>query len=588
LVSTIKTLQKRIAVSQQLQSADFILRNARIADVFSLIWTSADLVVADGKIIAIDSTGSFTGVEELDARGRYVVPGLIDGHIHIESSMLTPSAFGDVLLPHGVTTVVTDPHEIANVSGVEGIEFMLKDAEKSPMDIYVMLPSSVPSTSFENSGAKLEAIDLQPLLSHPRVLGLAEVMDYPSVLRGDKDMLAKLSLTQEAGLRIDGHGAGLQKEQIRGYRAAGIQTDHECVTANEARDRISQGMYVLIREGSAAKNLNDLLPAVTSHNARRFLFCTDDKHLDELVDEGSIDHAIRLAIAAGMEPLQAIQLATINAAECYGLSEKGALASGFEADFILLDELETFKVAAVWKKGIQIAEHGVMLNATPSQEKCSVRISQSVHLPAITKADLAIPFSKGSKSTIIEIIPNQLVTNKVIENVDVVNGAFVANVEQDQLKLAVVERHHHKYTIGLGIVKGFGLKQGAVATTIAHDSHNAIVLGTNDVDMLVAIEALQDIQGGLVVINDGLVLASLPLPVAGLMTQVPLEVAVKSLFELHEALHSIHPTLDFHLFLTLSFLSLPVIPSLKLTDTGLFDVTTFQHISIEAHEKADH
>ncbi|HSO58563.1 MAG TPA: adenine deaminase C-terminal domain-containing protein, partial [Paenisporosarcina sp.] len=387
---------------------------------------------------------------------------------------------------------------------------------------------------------------------------------------------------------IDGHGAGLQKEQIRGYRAAGIQTDHECVTADEARDRISQGMYVLIREGSAAKNLNDLLPAVTSHNARRFLFCTDDKHLDELVEEGSIDHAIRLAIASGMEPLQAIQLATINAAECYGLSSKGALASGFEADFILLDDLETFKIEAVWKKGMQIAEHGAMLNATPSQEKCSVRISQSVHLPAITKDDLAIPFSKGSKATIIEIIPNQLVTNKVIENVDVVNGAFVPNVEQDQLKLAVVERHHHKHTIGLGIVKGFGLKQGAVATTIAHDSHNAIVLGTNDLDMMVAIQALQDIQGGLVVVNDGRVLASLPLPVAGLMTQVPLEVAVKSLFVLHKALHSIHPTLNFHLFLTLSFLSLPVIPSLKLTDTGLFDVTAFEHISVEAHEKADH
>lgn len=582
MASTIKTLQKRIAVSQQLQPADFILRNARVADVFSLVWTTADIIVADGMIIAIDSTGSFTGVEELDAMGRCVVPGLIDGHIHIESSMLTPSAFGDVLLPHGVTTVVTDPHEIANVAGVEGIRFMLKDAENSPMDIFVMLPSSVPSTSFENAGAKLEAIDLHPLLTHPHVLGLAEVMDYPSVLHGDEEMLAKLAMTQEAGMRIDGHGAGLQKEQIRGYRAAGIQTDHECVTADEARDRISQGMYVLIREGSAAKNLNDLLPAVTSHNARRFLFCTDDKHLDELVDEGSIDHAIRLAINAGMEPLQAIQLATINAAECYGLSEKGALASGFEADFILLDDLETFKIATVWKKGIQIAEQGVMLNATPSQEKCSVRISQSVHLPEITKDHLAIPFSKGSKATIIEIIPNQLVTNKIIEDVDVVNGAFVANGEQDLLKLAVVERHHHKHTIGLGIVKGFGLKQGAVATTIAHDSHNAIVLGTNDVDMMVAIEALQDIQGGLVVVNDGRVLASLPLPVAGLMTQVPLDEAVQSLFELHEALHSIHPTLDFHLFLTLSFLSLPVIPSLKLTDTGLFDVTGFQHISIEA------
>lgn len=580
--SAIEKLQKRIAVSQQLQPADFILRNARVADVFSLAWTTADIVVADGMIVAIDTTGTFEGIEELDAMERCVVPGLIDGHIHIESSMLTPSAFGDVLLPHGITTVVTDPHEIANVSGVEGIEFMLKDAETSPMDIFVMLPSSVPSTSFEHAGAKLDANDLQPLLSHPSVLGLAEVMDYPSVLRGDTDMLAKLALTQEAGLRIDGHGAGLQKEQIRGYRAAGIQTDHECVTADEARDRISQGMYVLIREGSAAKNLNALLPAVTAHNARRFLFCTDDKHLDELVDEGSIDHAIRLAIAAGMEPLQAIQLATLNAAECYGLSAKGALAAGFEADFIVLDDLETFNVAAVWKKGIKLAEHGVMLSPTPSQEKCSVRISQSVHLPTITKEKLAIPFSTSSKATIIEIIPNQLVTNKLIEDVEIVDGVFVPNIELDQLKLAVIERHHHKHSIGLGIVKGFGLKQGAVATTIAHDSHNAIVLGTNDSDMIVAIQELQDIQGGLVVVNEGRVLASLPLNVAGLMTQVPLDVAIQSLSELHEAMHCIHPTLDFHLFLTLSFLSLPVIPSLKLTDTGLFDVTAFQHISIEA------
>jgi adenine deaminase len=584
----IENLQKRIAVSQQQQPADFILRNARVADVFSLVWTTADIVVADGMIVAIDTTGSFEGIEELDAMDRYVVPGLIDGHIHIESSMLIPSAFGDVLLPHGVTTVVTDPHEIANVAGVEGIEFMLKDAEKSPMDIFVMLPSSVPSTSFEHAGAKLEAIDLQPLMSHPSVLGLAEVMDYPSVLRGDESMLAKLALTQDAGLRVDGHGAGLQREQIRGYRAAGIQTDHECVTADEARDRISQGMYVLIREGSAAKNLNDLLPAVTSRNARRFLFCTDDKHLDELVLEGSIDHAIRLAVAAGMEPLQAIQLATLNAAECYGLSGKGALAAGFEADFIILEQLETFDVATVWKKGVKVAEHGVMVKSTPSHGECSVRISQSVHLPTIIKENLAIPFSKGSKATIIEIIPNQLVTNKLIEDVDVVDGVFVPNVELDHLKIAVIERHHQRHSIGLGIVKGFGLKQGAVATTIAHDSHNVIVLGTNDMDMMVAVQALQDIQGGLVVVDEGRVLASLPLPVAGLMTQVPLNEAVQSLFELHEALHSIHPTLDFHLFLTLSFLSLPVIPSLKLTDTGLFDVTAFQHISIEVDEKADH
>lgn len=587
---SIDTLKKIIAVSQQRQPADFILRNARVADVFSLVWANADIVVSDGFIVAIDSTRSFDAIEEMDAGGRYVVPGLIDGHIHIESSMLTPSAFGDVLLPHGVTTVVTDPHEIANVAGVEGIQFMLKDAEKSPMDIFVMLPSSVPSTSFEHAGARLEAEDLQPLLSHPSVLGLAEVMDYPAVLSGDEGMLSKLLMTKEAGLRIDGHGAGLQREQIRGYRAAGIQTDHECVTADEARDRITQGMYVLIREGSAAKNLHDLLPAVTPHNARRFLFCTDDKHLDELVDEGSIDHAIRLSIKAGMEPLQAIQLATLNAAECYGLSQKGALAAGFEADFLLLDHLEPFKVAAVFKKGVKVAEHGRMINTTETQTDCTVRIRHSVHLPTLTVEDLAIPLPQGAEANIMGIIPDQIVTNKVVEKVEIIDGAFVQNMERDQLKLAVIERHHQLHTIGLGIVKGFGLKKGAVATTIAHDSHNAIVLGTNDEDMIAAVQALQDMQGGLVVVHDGQIMASLALPIAGLMTKVPLEEAVQSLANLHEAIHTIHPKLDFHLFLTLSFLSLPVIPSLKLTDTGLFDVTTFQHIGIDANtnEKADH
>ncbi|MGB3262221.1 adenine deaminase [Paenisporosarcina sp.] len=581
-------LKKSIAISQQKQTADFILRNALVADVFSLVWTKADIVVSDGLIVAIDSTGSFEAREEMDASGRYVVPGLIDGHIHIESSMLTPSAFGDVLLPHGVTTVVTDPHEIANVAGVEGIEFMLKDAEKSPMDIFVMLPSSVPSTSFEHAGATLEAADLQPLLSHASVLGLAEVMDYPSVLSGDEAMLAKLLMTKEAGLRIDGHGAGLQSEQIRGYRTAGIQTDHECVTADEARDRIAQGMYVLIREGSAAKNLRDLLPAVKPHNARRFLFCTDDKHLDELVDEGSIDHAVRLSIAAGMEPLQAIQLATLNAAESYGLNQKGALAAGYEADFLLLDHLEQFKIASVYKQGVKVAENGCMVTPTETQSYCSKRISQSVHLPKLTVESLAIPLAEGAKANIMEIIPDQIVTNKVIEEVTIKNGTFVQSIERDHLKLAVIERHHQLHTIGLGIVKGFGLEKGAVATTIAHDSHNAIVLGTNDEDMIVAVQALQEMQGGLVVVNEGQIMASLALPVAGLMTQVPLEEAVQSLKKLHEAVHTIHPTLDFHLFLTLSFLSLPVIPTLKLTDTGLFDVTTFQHIEIEVNEKADH
>ena len=587
-MDSIHILQKRIAISQGFLPADFILRNAKIANVFSLTWIQADLVVSDGVIIAVDRSGSFQALNEMDAKGRFVIPGLIDGHIHIESSMLTPSAFGDVLLPHGVTTVVTDPHEIANVAGIEGLQFMLEDASKSPMDIYVMLPSCVPSTSFEHAGAILQAKDLAPLLAHPSVIGLAEVMDYPAVLHGDADMLEKIAMTQRANLRIDGHGAGLQHDQIRGYRVAGIQTDHECISADEALDRVEQGMYVLIREGSAAKNLQDLLPAVSVQNARRFLFCTDDKHLDELVHEGSIDHAIRLSIQAGMEPLQAIQLATINAAECYGLNGKGALAPGFEADFVLLDHLETVEISSVWKKGVQVAQSGEMITPTASKTDCSNRIRQSVHLPSLKASDLKIPFSEGSTANVIEIIPNQLTTNRVIETVDIKEGQFIPNIYQDQLKLAVIERHHQKHTIGLGIVKGFGIQSGAVATTIAHDSHNAIVLGTNDTDMLVALEKLQSMQGGLVVADAGKILASLALPIGGLMTESTTQQAVQDLHNLHYALHTIHPALDYHLMLTLSFLSLPVIPSLKLTDTGLFDVTSFEHIPVEYTEKAGH
>ena len=570
-------LKKRILVSQRKQKADFILRNAQVADVFSLQWIKADVVVTDGMIVAIDTSGTFEATLEEDANGAHVIPGLIDGHIHIESSIVTPSEFSRILLPHGVTTVITDPHEIANVSGAEGIQFMIDDAANSDMDIYIMLPSSVPATPFEHAGAVMKASDLKPFLTHKSVLGLAEVMDFPAVLSAEKDMMDKLIMATEANVTIDGHGAGLNNDQIRGYRAAGIHTDHECVTAEEALNRVAQGMYVLMREGSAAKNVRDLLPAVNVHNARRFLFCTDDKHLDELMDEGSIDHAIRLAIRLGMEPLQAIQLATLNAAECYQLKNKGALAPGFIADFFTVDSLETFEPKSIWKNGVKVAENKQMLTIKPS-----ARITKTVKLPDLTIEDFAISFTNDGTANVMEIIPNQITTKKKVMQVPLIEGLFAPSIEKDLLKLAVIERHHSLGTIGLGIVHGFGLKQGAVATTIAHDSHNVIVLGTNDQDMLVACKELERIQGGFVIVNEEKILASLPLPIAGLMTNKPASETVVELEKLHEALHILHPTLDFHLFLTLSFVSLPVIPDLKLTDSGLFDVTEFKHISIQA------
>lgn len=581
MTNKLQQLAQNILTSQGKIEADFILRNAQIADVFTLTWKKADIVVNNGQIVAIDTMNRFKAKKEEDAEGKFVVPGLIDGHIHIESSMLTPAEFSRILIPHGITTVITDPHEIANVAGAEGIQFMLDDAQKADMDIFVMLPSSVPGTHFENAGATLTAADLEPFLKHEDVRGLAEVMDFPAVLNGEAGMLEKILLSQQANLVVDGHCAGLNSHQITGYRAAGIHTDHECVTAQEATDRVEQGMYVLIREGSAAKNLRDLLPAVNQTNARRFGFCTDDKYVDELMDEGSINFDVAMAIEEGMKPLQAIQLATINTAECYRLYDRGVLAPGYKADFVLIESIDSMRAKAVWKNGIKVAENGEMLT-NRIEPNVPAHIHRSVHLPHVTKDKLSIPFHKGTKANVIEIIPNQLITNHLVIDVPVKDGVFIPSVEQDLLKLAVIERHHNLHTTGLGIVKGFGLRKGAVATTVAHDSHNALVVGTNDEDMLLALSRIQEIQGGFVIVADGEILAEMPLTIGGLMTDAPADEAKKQLANLHNALRKLNPMLDFHFLLTFSFVALPVIPALKLTDTGLFDVTTFQHVPVEA------
>jgi adenine deaminase len=573
-------MKKLIAISQHEIEADFILRNALVADVFLLQWKKADLVIANGRIIAVDTEGKYQAKYEEDANGRYCIPGLIDAHIHIESSMLTPEQFSRILLPHGITTVISDPHEIANVAGTTGLSYMIDEARHALMDIYYMLPSSVPATSFEHAGATLKAVDLAPFTKDKQVLGLAEVMDFAAVLNGDEDMLAKIQLGLDNNMIIDGHAAGLNTKQITGYRAASIHTDHECVSAEEAMERITQGMYVLMREGSAAKNLRAILPAVTEQNARRFAFCTDDKHLDEIIDEGTINASIKMAIEIGMEPLQAIQIASLNAAECYRLHNLGALAAGFQADFVLLDDLETMQIAAVWKCGVKVAENGEMLTPAATLTEVPPSILQSVHLPEITADDFKLPLSQ-SLVNIIEVIPHQILTKKLTANVDIVDNEFVPSIEKDFLKIAVFERHLQRGTKSIAIVHGLGLQSGAVATTISHDSHNAIVVGTNDEDMAAALNALQAMQGGLVVVKDRKVLAQMALPIGGIMTNVDATVAAQELHAVHEALHILHPTLSFHLFLTLSFLALPVIPSLKLTDTGLFDVEAFEHINIE-------
>ncbi|MGD6960656.1 adenine deaminase [Fictibacillus phosphorivorans] len=575
----IDALKKRIDVSTKRIPADVVIKNGKIIDVFNLRVMEGDVAIVDGYIAGI---GEYEGHEIIDATGKFISPAFIDGHVHIESSMVTPAEFSKVLLAHGVTTVITDPHEIGNVSGADGISFMLDQSEGLPLDVRVMLPSSVPATPFENAGAVLKASDLEPFLAHPRVLGLAEVMDFPAVFRGDEDMLQKIVATADQNGMIDGHAAGLDANGINVYRSALITTDHECTTKDEALDRISRGMHVLIREGSVAKNLKALIKAVTPNNARRFLFCTDDKHLDDLVAEGSVDHNVRLAIQEGMDSLQAIQLATLNAAECYGLKEKGAVAPGYKADLLLLDELNSIAISDVFVGGKWVAKDGKFVGSWSQSSQPPASLTQSVNMTKIDSEKLAISITNGKPMHVIEIIPNQIVTKKKMVAATAENNRFVPSTTNDLLKMAVIERHNKTENIGLGVVNGLLIQNGAIASTVAHDSHNLVVAGTNDEDMLVAIEAIREMQGGYVIVKNGAVLASVPLPISGLMSDRPFTEVNQQIIHLKEKLKEIGFNGEFDPFLTLSFLTLPVIPEIKLTDLGLFDFKTFQHISVQA------
>lgn len=565
-------LKNRIDAANQKRKVDLVIRNATIVNMFTKTLTTGDVAVSDGTIVGI---GNYKGVQEIDATGKYISPGLIDAHVHIESSMVTPQQFSKVVLPHGVTTVITDPHEIANVSGTTGLKFMLEDAESTLLDIKFMLPSCVPSTSFENAGAKLSAKDLEPFLQHKNVLGLAEVMDFPAVMRADETMLDKLMLSQQ----IDGHAAGLTELDINVYGTAGILTDHECVTKEEMMIRLERGMYVMLREGSVAKNLETLLEGVTEQNAHRCLFCTDDKHLDDLIEEGSIDFNVRTAIKQGISPITAISMASLNAAQCFGLRQKGAIAPGYDADFLLLDSLEDFIISSVYKSGQLVAENGKYVGSIQGKSD-SLAVQDTVRIAELTPTSFQIPMGNSRKAHVIGINPNNLITEHLILEVPQADGAFVSNIEKDFLKIAVIERHQATGNIGLGIVQGLGLKNGAIATTVAHDSHNIIAVGTTDNDIKMAVEAVQQINGGLVVVQNGKVLTTLSLAIAGLMSEESFEDVYRQLKKVDESLLRIGAPTHFNAFLTLSFLSLPVIPHLKLTDCGLFDVATFQHIKI--------
>ncbi|MBC1999447.1 adenine deaminase [Listeria marthii] len=580
MVENLKQLQERVAVSDGRAKADLVITNGRIINVFSGEIMEGDIAIKNGYIAGI---GDFPDSEKvIDAAGAFIAPGFIDAHVHVESAMVTPAEFARVLLPNGVTTIVTDPHEIANVAGEKGIEFMLEDAKGAPLDMFVMLPSSVPATEGEHNGETLHAEKLHPLYRHEKVIGLAEVMDFPSVAKGSSDILTKIIDAKKEGGRIDGHGAGLTSADLNNYLAVGIRTDHESTTAKEATDRLRAGMFVMLREGTVGRDLLQTIPAVSEKNSHRFCFCTDDKLINDLITEGSINYNIRLAINNGIEPITAIQMATINAANCHNLPYLGAIAAGYQADIVFLKDLETVEISKVLKNGEVVVENGVRNEAAFHKQAEVPFVSPPIN-HHLRLQDLALPLTKET-CYVIGMQPNSLFTEKRIEQVTIQNGKFVPNVKNDLLKMAVVERHHDTGCVGVGIVKGFGLTEGAIATTVAHDSHNIVAVGVSDEAMKAAIDHITQTGGGIAVVDGaGKVLHDLALPIAGLLSDKPYEEVETDLAGLLKAFNQISSAKGFDPFLTLSFLTLPVIPELKLTDQGLFDFATFQIIPNEVN-----
>jgi adenine deaminase len=562
-------LKDRIAVARGPRKADLVLKGGRIVNVFSGEIYVADVAIYKGTVAGI---GEYEGNKVIDAASKLILPGLIDSHVHLESSMLTPVEFAKAVLPNGTTAVVADPHEIANVLGKKGIAYILKASEGLPLDFYFMLPSCVPATSLETSGARLKAADLMPFLKHRRVLGLAEIMNYPGVLSGDAGVLQKLrSFSDQI---IDGHAPGLSGKDLSAYVGAGITSDHECTSTDEAREKMRLGMTIFIREGSAAKDMEALLPAVTPANSRCFCLATDDFQPGDL--KKGINELVKKAIRLGLDPMTAVQMATINPARHFGLKRKGAVLPGYDADLIIIDSFDDFTVEMVFKQGKLVAKGDTCV--IPFKSSYQEQTKRTVRIRSVTKQDIRIKAATGH-ARVIELIPDQIETRHSVLPVSEQGGFVFSDPERDILKLIVIERHKASGNIGLGLVKGFGLRSGAIAGTVAHDSHNIIAAGISDDDILVAVSEIRKLQGGLVVVHNKKVLAEIPLPVAGLISDKPLSYVVKKLAEIEAAVNELGVRIK-HPFGTLSFLALPVIPELKLTDMGLVDVNQFKFVEL--------
>jgi len=566
------TMEDLIAAARGDRPVDLLLRNGKVVSVYSGEILETDVAVAAGHIAGF---GPRPALREVDLGGRYLAPGYIDAHLHIESAMASPTEFARAVLPRGTTTVVADPHEIANVIGMAGIDYMLRSGEGQPLQFFFSLSSCVPATAMETAGAELTADDLAPLLDHPRVVALGEVMNFPGVIQGDPAVLAKIRAARAVRKRVDGHAPGVGGQALDAYVAAGVASDHECIAADEALEKLRRGMHIMIREGTGAKNLDALLDIIRPETAHRLMWCTDDRHPHDILAEGHVDAIVRRAVHQGVPPHLAIRMATLNPATYFGLPRTGALAPGHRADMVVIRRLEDPVVEAVYTGGRQVAEGGVLLPSVSFPAPVPVT-------PAMHVAPGGLDFrlkADGPRMRVIEIIPGQIVTGQAVEAVPVEAGQAVADPRRDLLKIAVVERHRGSGRTGIGFVRGMGLQRGALASSVAHDSHNIIVVGTDDENMRAAARRVVAMQGGLAVVAEGNVLAELALPIAGLMSPEPVRSIQNRMTELIGAARHLGATLD-DPFMTLSFLALPVIPELKITDRGLVDVNRFEPVDL--------
>jgi adenine deaminase len=566
----LKNLRSLIAVAKGEAPADLILTNARVVNTFNGAVEKAGVAIYNGLIAGVGEYRQAKEIIDLDA--KYLAPGLINGHTHLESSMLDVGQYARAVVPCGTSAIVTDLHEIANVCGIKGIKYVLESALSLPFDLFLMAPSCVPSTRLETSGAKITPADIKKILRYHNCIGLGEVMDYPGVLAGHTAVLKKITAVQ-SGI-IDGHAPGVKGADLNAYIAAGIHSDHESVALAEAEEKLRRGMYVMIREGSTERNLEALLPLVTDKTYQRCFFVVDDRHAEDILHNGDIDAVVRRAIKLGLDPVRAVQMATINTAVYFRLDRLGAIAPGYFANLIVLDSLADFKVNSVFYRGRMVSRERKPLFSL--SQPVGTRMTHTVNIKPFTVEALKLRV-KGETHPVIEVIPGQIITRKRSFKVNVVDGFVLPDVARDILKAIVVERHKSTGHIGRGLVTGFGLKRGALASSIAHDAHNIVAVGVDDNDIYTAVKELERLQGGLVAVADGKVLASLALPVAGLLSPQPVESVVVGLERLEQAAHELGTTLPSS-FATLSFLALPVIPALRLTDLGLVDVNEFKLI----------